>query len=61
MKDFPNPSEGNPNFFGRKSKENRKEIQAFVFRGSSLFKDLRRPRGVFLCLAASGLKGATAA
>jgi hypothetical protein len=45
----PNPLEGNPNFSegnpspaGRKSKENRKEIQAFVFRESSLFKDLRR-------------------
>jgi hypothetical protein len=45
----PNPLEGNPNFSegnpspaGRKSKENRKEIQAFVFHESSLFKDLRR-------------------
>jgi hypothetical protein len=42
--------EGNPSFFGRKSNENRKEIQAFVFRGSSLFKDLRRPPTAFLFL-----------
>jgi hypothetical protein len=40
-------SEGIQRKTGRKSKENWKEIQAFVFRGSSLFKDLRRPRGVF--------------
>jgi hypothetical protein len=35
---------------GRKSKENRKEIQALVFRGSSLFKGLRRPPQQFFFL-----------
>ena len=54
--------EGNPSFFGRKSKENRKEIQAFVFRGSSLFKDLRRPPTAFFIFeAAYGAGGGTAA
>jgi hypothetical protein len=43
MKEIQILSEGNPSRIGRKSKENRKEIQAFVFRESSLFNDLRRP------------------
>jgi hypothetical protein len=47
LKEIQTFPEGNPRVFGRKSKENQKEIQAFVFRRSSLFNHLRRPLGIF--------------
>jgi hypothetical protein len=56
MKEIQIGPEGNPNFFGRKSKENRKEIQAFVFRESSLFNDLRRPRSIFFSKPIRGVE-----
>jgi hypothetical protein len=45
----PNVSEGNPSPCGRKSKL----IPSIFFAGSSLFKDLRRPQGIFI-LSRSG-------
>jgi hypothetical protein len=65
---FPNPPEGNPNFFGRNSKENRKEIQGKLEGNPSIclpriepFQGLAPTPWRFLCLAASRLKGVTTA